>query len=129
MFKDVYRYEISSDSWTALPSMNKGRFSLSSCVMGNYIYVFGGYGESNLETAIERLAFADPRTGETCAEWTILEVSLDIQQSVVAPLNSDEILLLKDNNGSAILNVNTMAREELILPKEARGLAFYSNQH
>ena len=53
---EVYAYSISTDSWTAAPSLNEARFSHSSVVMGNCLYVCGGNEtQSKLLDSIERL--------------------------------------------------------------------------
>ena len=38
----VYRYEISTDNWEVMPSLNRARYFANACFINGILYVFGG---------------------------------------------------------------------------------------
>ena len=43
-------YNVDRDQWSPCPSLNIARFSHSSCILGEKLYVSGGYGEDHLDS-------------------------------------------------------------------------------
>jgi len=39
---EVWRYEISTNSWMAMPSLNRARYFANACCHDGTLYVFGG---------------------------------------------------------------------------------------
>ena len=58
----VERYDSSIDTWEPLPDLNEARESHTSCILGNTLYVFGGYNyDSGDLYSIEKLVnISDP---------------------------------------------------------------------
>ena len=56
-----FKYEIESDLWQDVPSMNHGRRFHSSCQLQGYLYVFFGVGDGDYEKSVEKLPIvSDP---------------------------------------------------------------------
>ena len=55
LISTVERYDPSTDTWEPLPDLNEARDSHSSCVLGNTLYVFGGYNDDDDLDSIEKL--------------------------------------------------------------------------
>ena len=73
--KKCSRYEIRTDSWSALPNLNEGRYTHSSCTYsGRWVYIFGGM---NLNTerinSMEKLDMWSERSS-----WELMEFELSI---------------------------------------------------
>ena len=69
-YKSVDYYDITSDSWSEAPSLRKARSNHSSCIHGDFIYVFCGQKKNGiLSDSIERLDAQGVITGNTLASW------------------------------------------------------------
>ena len=47
VFKNVVKYDVLNDTWSAAPEMNQGRRLHNSITVGNNIYVFFGYSQGH----------------------------------------------------------------------------------
>uniref|UniRef100_H2XRJ0 Uncharacterized protein n=1 Tax=Ciona intestinalis TaxID=7719 RepID=H2XRJ0_CIOIN len=77
--KSVERYNIRTNTWTNVSSLNHVRFGSCACVVNGKIYVIGGTGDNESKTTIEAY-------DGTINEWKI-ETNIEISRwgaSVVA---------------------------------------------
>ena len=67
--KSVEEYDVGTDAWSFLEPMNVARYGhKATTIKDKYIYVFGGYGEEEIEiNSIERYNYDERK-------WTILSV-------------------------------------------------------
>ena len=59
ILKDVERYDCIADRWESLPELNYARINHSSCILGNTLYVIGGwdaYFDYSARKSIEKLS-------------------------------------------------------------------------
>ena len=107
-------YDLETDQWTALPELQRGRHSASSCFHGDYLFVFGGWGAGDqLENTIERLSKAcllgqaDP--------WELIEPETSELRprahSAMVSLNANDYLIL---GGTATGLTNDVSRSNTL---------------
>ena len=87
--------------------MNELRSSHCSCVLGNHIYVFGGY-DVAIKNSMERLdAMRDILTHD--AQWDSLQVSAEAIKprlnAIFVPVNRKEILVMGGYGDSRISDI------------------------
>ena len=85
------RYDIMSDEWTDIPSLNVARKRSGSCHLNGRIYAFAGKGESDLNS-IEML-ITDPMA----SSWKLIQAPKLFSPRtcpIVAPLNQEEIVII-----------------------------------
>jgi len=127
------RYDIKEDTWKSMPSLNKKRCGLSSCMMNNWIYVGFGWDQSNLNS-IERL---DTEKNE---EWEMVKLGKKqmvegLQVAGMVGMKENEILVFggykqheKLTTETLILNIkdntvkkgNNLVKEEAFISSEIR---------
>ena len=96
--KNVEKYNIETNQWSLLPSLNHSR-SWPSCVCldDKYIFLFGGLCDSidsSLNNQVEKL---DINKNNSDNKWEILNINSDIKlpfYSGVVKVNNDELFLL-----------------------------------
>eukprot|EP00826_Nyctotherus_ovalis_P058874 TRINITY_DN8134_c0_g1_i17.p1 TRINITY_DN8134_c0_g1~~TRINITY_DN8134_c0_g1_i17.p1 ORF type:complete len:215 (+),score=87.06 TRINITY_DN8134_c0_g1_i17:25-645(+) len=94
---DCDKYNIDSDSWENLPSLNEKKQSMAACLFqGREIYVIGGFNGSRLAT-IERLT-----VNPLAKEWVTVDVPngdeiVPFSCGVAAQVSANEILILRGN--------------------------------
>ena len=96
--KNVEKYNIETNQWSLLPSLNHSR-SWPSCVCldDKYIFLFGGLCDSidsSLNNQVEKL---DINKNNSDNKWGILNINSDIKlpfYSGVVKVNNDELFLL-----------------------------------
>lgn len=91
--KSCEKYDITSDAWTKMPSLNIPRANCAAALFGGqFLYVFGGYGQGETK-GIEVLDLENDKSG-----WIKLSIKkgfgLNEQQSMGAiQINENEIML------------------------------------
>ena len=114
--KNVEKYNIETNQWSLLPSLNHSR-SWPSCVCldDKYIFLFGGLFDSidsSLNNQIEKL---DINKNNNDNKWEIFNINSDIKipfYSGVVKINNEEFFLLggkfdaKDNNIDECYNLS-----------------------
>ena len=94
------KYDIGTDTWTLLASMDEERSGHCSSALGNYIYVFGGSSVDTRGTriryinTIERLKMS--RKGRE--HWETIEISSSLkprprQDALMATLGANELFI------------------------------------
>ena len=101
------RYDIRKNSWTIGPAMNERRSSHCSCVLGNHVYVFGGY-DVEVKNSLERLnAMRDILSHD--AQWESMQVSAEAIKprvnAVFVPVNRNKILVMGGLGDSRISDI------------------------
>jgi N-acetylneuraminic acid mutarotase len=99
----VWRYEISTDSWTAMPKLNRARYFTNACTLDGILYVFGGRIGQKQQTinSFEMLNLRSLAKGY--AVWQIYQLSEPTpltprSSSVVIPMNSEELVIIGGRN-------------------------------
>ena len=105
MLASIDLYKIAENSWTErnLPELNVARGCAGGCHIGGNIYVIGGISKyGNCLNSVEKLNLADLARGK--AVWKLIKPSQSVfserSSSVVAPINSEEIVILGGGLGA-----------------------------
>ena len=86
----MYCYEISTDKWKTVISMNESRYDHSSCVLGNALYVCAGKDARDEPMySIERTVVQDCIQGKSGA-WETLSMTASAYNfaPLMVPINS-----------------------------------------
>ena len=67
-------------------------------------------------------------SNEAYSGWETLQISHQIHYFLMAPINDSEILMLRDQSNSVVLNIDKMSISKLSMPYQTHGLSFQSNQ-
>ena len=103
--KTVEKYNVRANVWQNLPDLVVPRAQASGCIMGDFLYVFGGIGgQSTIERLNLKLNMV--RTGD---KFEKLEVKLPndaFDIGVIPQLNQNELLLIGGFSENKCINQN-----------------------
>ena len=93
----AFYYEVKTDRWMRAPPMAETRYYHSSCVLGNSLYVYGGYNEDS-KLPLERLANLNKGIDGASHCWEVLRIKTqESLRGLMIPLNhSEQILILRN---------------------------------
>ena len=97
---DFKEFDPTNKTWADLPSLPKGRSSIDACVVGNYVYVVGGWsmGDDDPEWATNMLKFD---LGNPTGQWEKVDVPFKTR-ALAVEANNDQLVVvggLKQDGG------------------------------
>lgn len=105
-------YNPATDTWstTSIAAMNVPRYSASSSVFGNHIYMLGGYGNSRQQDAAEVLILPPDQKLAPVAEFTVRDIPPDgVPDVFVGGSPPPKYLFVKLTEDRAILEFDISA--------------------
>ena len=101
--KTVEKYNVRANVWQGLPDMIVPRAQASSCILGDFLYVFGGIGgKSTIERLNLKLNMV--RTGD---KFEMIEAKLPTDAfdiGIVPQISTSELLLIGGFSENKCLN-------------------------
>ena len=125
--KAVEIYHIKENKWIMAPSMNLARYSHTSCILGNYVYI-ASVSARNMQDSVERFDMQSYLKNAGSISWQlIIARGYDSFRppktvSLMAPLNDSEIIILdsfkkdQQQNTALVFNTSKMSFKEVDQP-------------